>query len=728
LAHRQAADADAMFVELGKPSVTLTSVLAIVWRQRLAFLAAALVTFAIAAAFITSLRPRYESEALLMVDPRQTNITNLQSIQDSSTTLSDLNFVRSQMQILTSDELARRVVEDMKLQDDPAFASPPSGLAALTLDVRRWLGLPPPAVMPSAHPLDEAVGQYQSRFGAFSDGKSFIISASFSAADPAFAQRVLQRHLALFQASQIVAKRKVITSAEAWFASELETLHAKLLAEESRQQAFLQESDLIKAGGETIPSRQLTAITNQLTDARVDLQRKEARYRELSGGAAGGSDTALLSSDLLQNLREQEAAAAQNVARLQGTAGDRNPALVAARAAVADLTGRIARETARLNGSAASDVAIARANVARLEAALGSVNTRLSATSKDELTAAQLNRDIEADRRLYDDLLLRSKQVSIQGQLQEPDMQVVSAPTLPLTPSFPRRTMLLGISAMAAAVVGALAAFAADLLRAGRATSLRAIEASCGVAGLAVIPRLKRSERRGAGALPRPGSHLAAALQTLRNSIAFRCADQNPKVTVFASAQPDEGKTLLATLYARSLTGGGGRILLVDADLRRLGITRATAKNAGGKDAGGLAAFMAGRPLADCVVADIVAGLDILPTGRVAADPGALLASDRVRHLLAAASGYAAIVIDTPPLAVVDDALHPIAQADATVLVARWNRTTLSAIQNALNRLSLAGGQMVGVALTDTDMKKYRSGADSPRNFAKQQAYYITAS
>jgi uncharacterized protein involved in exopolysaccharide biosynthesis len=214
-----------MFVDLpAQQGVTLTSLAASAWRRRFAFLSAACVTFAVAAAIIVSLKPRYESEALLIVDPRQTNITNVQSIQDAPATLSDLNFVRSQMQILTSDQLARRVVEDMKLQDDPAFAQPPSTLATLINPLLRMIGRSIPTPDPSAHPIEEAVEQYKSRISAYSDGKSFIVGVSFSAGDPAFAQRVLDRHLALFQAGQIVDKRKVITAAESWFASELQSL------------------------------------------------------------------------------------------------------------------------------------------------------------------------------------------------------------------------------------------------------------------------------------------------------------------------------------------------------------------------------------------------------------------------------------------------------------------------------------------------------------------------
>ena len=667
-----------------------------------------------------------------MVDPRQVNVGNFRSFQDEPT-MSDLNFVRSQMQILTSDEFARRVVMDMNLQDDPALAAVPTILERLVSVVPNHLL--PPALRASARQaatsapaatIEAAVSRYKDRFSAFSDGKSFIISVSFSAAEPAFAQRVLTRHLALFQAGQVATKGRLITQAEGWFARELDALHSKLVAAEARQQAFRNQNQLVRAGGETVPARQLTTITNQLSDAQSDLVRKEARYRELSDAAGSGSaaDTAALSSELVQRLREREALAAQRVAVLEQSFGPAYPPVVSERKGLADIQGRIARETQRLTASAASDAVIARANVAELEAKLDKANRKLGEINNRELTAAQLERDIEIDRHLYDDLLLRSKQVSIQGQLQEPDTRIVSPATLPLRPSFPRKGVLLAISMSAAALVGGAASLLTDLLGAHKASALDEVGAACGAAGLGIIPRLSASERRRVAA-PKPGSYLAATLQRLKNSIVFRCGNQNPQVTVFVSALPADGKTVLATSYAHALASGGERVLLIDADLRRRGLTRNVAIDA----KQGLAECLTGLPLEDCIIRDQSGGVDVLPAGHMHSDPGELLTADRVHNVLVAARHqYSAIVVDTPPVTVVDDALQVIAQADATVMVARWNRTPLGAIRKALGRASLADGNVVGVVITAVDMRKYRSGADTPASFAQSKSYYIASS
>ena len=719
---RPALALDAAFLSVPpRQNITLASLAVIAWRRRTAFALAALLTFVIAALVIFSLKPRYESGALVMVDPRQTNIANVQSVRDTTASVSDLNFVRSQMQILTSDGLARQVVLDMHLQNDPTFVGPPPQTNPLVARGAHMLGFASPAPKPAPHRVEQAVREYLSRLGAFSDGKSFIISLSFTAADPSFAQRALARHLELFQACQVVAKRKVITAAEAWFAGELQSLQAKLLAAEAKQQIFRAGHQLIPTGGETISSRELATITNQLTAARAELDKQEARYRQLTSGngSTSGLDTGGQSSELLQRLREQESLANQRLAQLEQVNGAQYPAVAMAKSSLAAVQAHIAQQSQRLTASAASDVTIAQSAVHRLEAALADAGQRVSAVSQDELVATQIDRDIDADRRLYDDLLLRSKQVSIQGQLQEPDTLVVSPPSLPLSPAFPHRFMLLAVAAMASTVLGTLAAFASDILHAGTTTAMDATAAACGLTGLAVIPKLSKAELR--QAVPRPGSHLAASLQTLQNSITFRSGGRRPRVTVFVSALPGEGKTLLATLYARSQVtlGVQGRVLLIDTDMRRLRNSKATTN--------GLQGVLKGQAIAECIVPDIVSGLDILPSvadGKL--DPGTIFSAGNVQGLLHATSHYEAVIIDTPPIGVVDDALHLVAAADASVLVARWNRTSMASIQHALQRIAMTGAQVAGMVLTAADMRKYRSGADSPGNFIRRRAYYVS--
>ncbi len=692
---------------------SLNGGIAALWRHRLLFLTCFVLSFGAAAAIVLSLQPRYESEALLLIDPRETHITALQSVQDAPGGMSDLNFVHSEMQILDSDQFARQVVTDLHLQSNPEFSAKTSFLSGRLAALGHWLGIEqaPSAPKNNEQLINEAVRNYKDRFSSFNDGKSFIISAAFSASEPRLAQQILATHIALYLASQKAGKQQLIRKAEAWFSGELSQLSDKLLRAEAQQQAFRGSNHLLRSGGETISGRQLADVTSQLAVARSDLARKEARYNELRGLAgnsnAASTDSTVLSSTLIQQLREREALAAQQVAELSQRLGSQSPQLLAAKASLNDVRQSIAREIGRMATSAANDLAIAKANAQQLERSVGSLEQQLGTTSQAELSATQLERSTDTDRRLYDDLLARSKQIAIQREMQEPDAKIASEASLPLTPAFPRRGVLLAIAFSGAIVLSAAVALLADKLRRSPSLSLEEIETACGVSGLAVLPRVKLSRRRLQVALA-PLSYLAAALQSLRNSIAYHSNDRLPKVIVFTSALPRDGKTTVALLFAKSLALTGRNVLLIDADLRRPGLSRLL-QLPGREDIPGTPGKA--RNLVESVLTDRELGFDLLAGDRAWGDSGSLLSQETVRDLLNEARGlYDNVIIDTPPIAAVDDALPFASLADATVFVVRWGHTPHQVIRAALRRLRLAGANVAGAVLNATDPNKHRSG------------------
>jgi capsular exopolysaccharide synthesis family protein len=706
-----------------RSELTLGTVLAALWRQRLVFSVCLLVALGGAVAVIWNLQPSYHSEALLLVDFQHMNVTNPRA-NEPPMGMTDLNAVNSEMQILQSDQLARRVITELKLEDSPEFADKPSRLTALLTaspfpalveDVRERLGFstaPPPPKTP-AERMEETIGKYKERFGTYNDGKSFIISLWFGASDAKLAQGILAKHLSIYLGDQIAAKQQLISKADNWFSSVLGNLSERLQTAEKGEQAFRGSNHLLRSNGETISGRQLAEVTGQLAAARADLARKEARYQEinnLGSGAAGGAttDTAVLSSTLIQRLREQEATTSQQVAQLQERVGSHHPQLMASQAALADVRQKIAREIGRMTASAANDVAMARANTQQLERSVRTLEQQLGTTSQAELAATQLERKTDADRRLYDDLLLRSKQVNIQREIQEPDARIVSNASLPVKPAFPRRFMLFTIAVSGAGLfAGAISAFV-DKLRRGPSQSLEEIEAACGLPGLAVLPVIKTPRRQLRVALT-PMSYLAASFQTLQNSIAFHSADRLAKVIAVTSAMPGDGKTTVAALFARSLVLTGKNVLLVDADLRRNGMTRLLRMTPQG---GIVSQLQNAQSLRDSIVTDAELGLDVLAVERSSGNPGRLLSPDHVEGLMHEARDlYDVIVVDTPPLAAVDDALAVAVHADATLVVVRWGRTPHHTIRAAVQRLRLAGAQVVGAVLNATDARKHRSGA-----------------
>jgi polysaccharide biosynthesis transport protein len=703
----------------------LGNILAAIWRHRIVCVLTFVLFCAGAAAIVFTLKQTYQSDALLMIDPRQTHVTNLQSIQDSPTGLSDLNFVRSEIQIMESDELARKVVVQLDLQHSPEFADHPSPIRAVIGTLLTWVGFPPkvPPPLTEAQAIEETVQKYKGKFVAYNDGKSFTIATSFTASDPKLAQKILTVHLKQYLDDQRDAKQQVINKAEAWFKQQLGEMSDKLLRDESEQQEFRRKNHLMRAGGETIPGRQLTGLTANLADARADLARKQARYDELRtlassrGAAAVDSDPTVLASPLIEKLREQEASAAAQLAQLEERFGARHPQVLSARAALGDVQGKIGREIGRMTALAANDLAISQANLQRLQRSVSGLEQDLGSTTDAELTASQLEREIDAERRLYDDLLARSKQVAIQREMQEPDARVASNASLPLKPQFPQHGLLMAISVSAAALLAGAVALLVDKLSAKPSLSLEEIETTCGMPGLAVLPRIKLSHRKLRYALS-PLSYLAASYQTLRNSIWFRCGTRPPKVILFTSALPGDGKTTVAAFFARSLALNGKRVLLVDTDLRRSGLGRTLRLS---PRVGIVSCLRQTRTLQESVIRDPELGLDLLAVERGTADPANLLAKERFEYMLDEARRlYDVVIIDTPPIAAVDDALPIVSLADVTVMVVRWGRTPYQVIRATLRRLHLAGANVLGAALNATDPAKHRSNSRDLESYRPQ--------
>jgi capsular exopolysaccharide synthesis family protein len=341
------------------------------------------------------------------------------------------------------------------------------------------------------------------------------------------------------------------------------------------------------------------------------------------------------------------------------------------------------------------------------------------------LKVNDLEREIHADRTLYEDLLSRSRQVAVQREIQTPDARIVSDPTSPLRASFPRYKLFFAIAATISGLLAAGLVILLDMRDEQPSLGLEEIEAECDLAGLGALPRVRRSQRRVGTALP-PHSQLAASLQTVQNSISFRNGVRQPQIVAFTSALPGDGKTLVASLYAASVASTERRVLLIDADLRRSLLARSFASKPGTR--GTVSVLQKKSSLMDSVVTNPALGIDVLVVE--APDhikPELVLKPEFIVALMAEArQHYDVIVIDTPPVVVVDDALAFARLADVTVMVIRWGRTPARFIRAALRRLNLAEANVIGGVLNGVDPRKRNANSMDVETYRLYTKSYLS--
>jgi len=208
----------------------------------------------------------------------------------------------------------------------------------------------------------------------------------------------------------------------------------------------------------------------------------------------------------------------------------------------------------------------------------------------------------------------------------------------------------------------------------------------------------------GLAVLKRPSSPMAESFRSLRTSVLLSTAPRPPQSLLVTSAQVGEGKTSTASNLAMSFAQRGGPVLIIDADLRRPSIARTM----GVPNEKGLSSFLTGaHSLEDVLIQyERVPNLWILPAGPRPPDPAELLSSHMMEATLKdLLKRFTQIVIDSPPLLLVTDAVVLSAMVDGVILVVASGSTARGALTRAHRILENAGSRVLGMVLNKVDMR-----------------------
>jgi capsular exopolysaccharide synthesis family protein len=289
---------------------------------------------------------------------------------------------------------------------------------------------------------------------------------------------------------------------------------------------------------------------------------------------------------------------------------------------------------------------------------------------------------------------------------------VVAAPERPTVPSSPSLTTDLTIGLLVGLVLGLVVAVVRDR----RDNSLRDEDRAAQAAGapvLAYVPQDKEATRAPSGQLV--AGPLAEAFQVLRTGLQFVAVDVKPRVLMVTSATQGEGKTSTALHLAGALARTGQRVLLVEVDLRRPGLSERLDLVEGV----GLTNVLAGTAQLDDVLQSLGGDrqFDVLGAGPRPPSPSDLLASQAMTSLLAVLRDrWDVVILDAPPLLPVADAAALSALADGVLLCIRWGATNESDVERAHALLERSGARTLGAVFTfvPSSASGYGYGYDAP--------------
>ena len=194
-----------------------------------------------------------------------------------------------------------------------------------------------------------------------------------------------------------------------------------------------------------------------------------------------------------------------------------------------------------------------------------------------------------------------------------------------------------------------------------------------------------------------PKNPAAEAYRVIRTSIQFAQAGKELQTIALTSCTPNEGKSTTIANLAVVLTQAGKSVLLIDCDMRNPTVH----KNFNLSNKVGLSSCISmGTALADAVQKTNIEGLDALTAGVIPPNPSELLGSERMQNILERAKEqYDYVLIDTPPVMPVTDALIVSRLVDGMILVIASAEVKVEMAREVKNQLVHAGANILGVVL-----------------------------
>ena len=668
----------------------------------------------LAAFFASSLPPVYRGTATLLVESNKPKIVSIEEVYNSLTP--STQYYQTQFEILKSRELAAKVVQRLRLTEHPAFQPHAQAPAFYERWIPKGFFGGDTAVPATADALERAaVRAVQSGISLQLVRNSQLIRISFDSRDRDLSAQVPNTLAETYIESDLEARMQMNRKASAFLTGQTAELRKRVAEAEKALQDFRDREKIIdtKNLSQLGASRQIEQLTSALLDARQKRADAEMAYQQVNALTSGRSADALesvpaiLKYPQVQRLRDAELDAERRLADVAKRYGAEHPRMIAAETEL-----RTARENTRKALSSAvqsvqREYEAAKANEAAAERALGAAKGDAQSLNRKEFQLAALEREVVASRQLYDMFMQRYKETSITGEMATPIARVVDPAITPAAAFGPNRRLIVGVSLLAALIAATALALLLERLDNTVKTS-HEVESRLGVPTLGVlnITRVQGGQQLERLFLEDPQSSFSEAIRTIRSGVMLSSIDSPRKVVLVTSSVPEEGKTTVAANLAFAL-GQVKKTLLIDGDMRRPKIGRVL----GGASSNllGLSQLVAGDVGLDRCVYPVQQGqqLFVLPAGRIPPNPLELIASHRFNAAIdRLTASFEVIVIDSPPVQLVSDALVLSHHATDVVYVVKADDTPYPLARLGIRRLRRVNAPLLGVVLNQLDAAK----------------------
>ncbi len=654
--------------------------LAVLLRRRAWLIALCALCGAVAAVALSTLLPRlYTASSKITIAGESFAIPELQGVLRSDKS-DPMLFARTELQALSSRQLLRQVAGELSLDKLPEFNAAlrrPSLASVVTEQIRSALSLAQDPAAAGSQPGSQPVSQEDGVVAAasrslavFNDNRSLVIDLSFTSQDPKLSADFVNTLVRDYISGQAGQRSTANQDANGALLKRIDVLNGEIAALEQQSRDIRGKSQIVGLRAGSVGQQQVEDLASAVTRASLERAQLESTWQRATALARHGTSDELagvLSSETVSRLREQEAAAARQVAQLTTRYDSSYPGVRDAQASLESARRLLSQEVQRIIGSLTTQLQVAREHERDAQTQLTAARDDAVKNGNVQARLDDLRQQITDRRALAQNLLERTQQtITRPASEQTPDVRVLSEAFAPATPSSPKTGLAGMFGLLAGAVLGSLVAV--GTARDRNAATTRDVARSDGLPILSVLPASLAGDRhvQARRVFADPSGPDAEALRTLRARIRLHGRAAAPRVVAFIPAQQGETGSALSAAFARLAAMDGERVLLIEGDLRAPGLARAL-----GVGGGELPDVLAGTLVwRDAVLRDPQSPLDLLFAARPAPDSHALLGGIRLQNLLVEArDDYTLIVLSAASAATPSDALVLAHRVDASIMV-----------------------------------------------------------
>ena len=434
------------------PVVSVADVLRGIARRRRMIVVLTALSFALALGLANYLRPVYTTEVRVLIENLATPFDRAQAEQGQAPAAVDDRVVASQMEVIKSADLSRRVVAALKLEETPEFNSLLKGIGAVR-KIKLALGFGEDPRLKT--PEQRALAAMMDGLSVYQQPNSNVIGIKFSSSSPGVAAKVANTLADVYVMATRESQSQPTERAREWLAKQIDDLRAKLANSEQEIEKFRTQADLLQGTQAPLTTQQISELSSQITIAQTASAEARARAESVEellrnqGSVDSSPDVQL--SPVVQRLKEQRAEAARAVAELSAIYLSNHPRMMAAQNELANAERQLRGEALKIVSSLRDQANIADAREQSLRDALDRAKTRESTANLDDVKLKALERDVVADRVLLETMLGRYVDASSRQNLAaQPGLaRIIQTASVPVAPSFPKRGPMVVLMTLA---------------------------------------------------------------------------------------------------------------------------------------------------------------------------------------------------------------------------------------------------------------------------------------